>query len=790
MAAPALGASRMLGRRLGHYRLAERIGAGGMGEVYRARDEHLDRDVAIKVLPEGALADEAARKRFRKEALALSKLNHPNIATVFDFDTQASTDFLVMEYVAGVPLAECVRGTTLDEAEVLRLGMQLAEGVAAAHAHGVVHRDLKPGNIHLDVEGRLKVLDFGLARLLRGPAESDLTASLTETGAAGTLPYMAPEQLQGKAADARTDIYGIGAVLYEMATGQAPFLEPLPTVLADRILHEAPPPPGRLRPRLSPRLEDIILKCLEKDAANRYQSAADLLIDLRRLAAPRTETVAAVPRRGRRWWAAAAVFLAVVALVAGFAILRARKAQSQAAPRIQSLAVLPLANLTRDPEQDYFADGMTEALITDLSKISALKVISRTSVMHYKGSNKPLPEIARELNVDGIIEGSVLRAGDRVRITAQLIYAPTDSHLWADSYERDLRDVLALQEEVATNIAGQVQVVVTPQERRRLAARHSVNPEAYQAYLKGRYYWSQRTPESVHKGMEQFRQAIALDPGYAPPHSGLADSYIVMGGYQWMSPEEAGRLAEAEARQALALDEELAEAHTSLGGARASFNWDFATAEREYQRSLELNPGYATARQWRAEALADMGRLPEALDEARKAQELDPLSPIVNSFVGVLLTVNHQPEAAIREHRKVLEMYPEFGFGHAWLGIAYWQAGSRQEAIAEMEEARRLAGSKGRFGPALAWMLAQSGRRNDALRLVRQLESQPGYVGPDVLAIAYIGLGDKERALTLLEQGYERRAVDLPFTLRMPVFDPLRSDPRYIALMQRIGVPP
>ena len=424
------------GQVLGHYRIAQKIGEGGMGEVYRARDEHLGRDVAIKVLPTGTLADPHARKRFRKEADALSKLNHPNIATIYDFDTQEGVDFLVMEYIPGETLSDKLCQQPLSEKEVVRLGLQLVEGLAAAHEQGVIHRDLKPGNLRLTTDERLKILDFGLARLVRCLSPMDDTESSLDTVVfAGTLPYMAPEQLRGAAGDVRSDIYSAGVVLYELATGRLPFPEKLATALADDILHQAPPPPGRLRPELSPRLEEIILKCLEKDPENRYQSAKELAIDLRRLVAPSADPQQVWPSDLERLKrdtdssksavlltlkrpiivipvATAVLLIAAVLFAVDTGGLRSTLLSRFAAqPQIRSLAVLPLANLSGDPQQEYFADGMTEELITELSRITSLKIISRTSVIQYKGEKKkPLAQIARELRVDAVMESSVLRS--------------------------------------------------------------------------------------------------------------------------------------------------------------------------------------------------------------------------------------------------------------------------------------------------------------------------------------------------------------------------------------------
>src|SRR5438874_5226346 len=464
----------MIGQTLSHYRIIAKLGAGGMGEVYSAHDERLEREVALKIIRSGALADDAARKRFRKEALALSKLNHPSIATIFDFDfdSESGVDLIAMEYVPGETLAERARAGAMVEKEAIALALQIADALEEAHERGIIHRDLKPGNVMVTPKGRVKVLDFGLAKLLRPATGTPAALTWSETqGVSGTLPYMSPEQLRDEAVDARSDIFSLGAVLYELTTGRQPFPETVASRLTDAILNRTPVPPRALNPRLSPELERIILKCLEKDPGLRYQAAKELWVDLHRLSAPTSAPSAAMPpRRSKRRLAwSVGLGLAVAAVVVAVLLTRMNLFVGVANPgKIQALAVLPLNNLSADPAQEYFADGMTEELTTELAQISGLKVISRTSTMRYKGTRAPLPQIARELGVDAVIEGSVERAGDEVRITAQLINAHTDAHLWARSYHRDLKNVLAMQSEVARAIAGEVQVQVTPQEQARL----------------------------------------------------------------------------------------------------------------------------------------------------------------------------------------------------------------------------------------------------------------------------------------------------------------------------------
>ncbi len=491
----------MVGRTLFHYRVLEKVGAGGMGVVYRAHDEKLDRDVALKVLPAGALADEAARKRFRQEALALSHLNHPNICTIYEIGEAEGQTYIAMEFVKGRPLSQIARGAGLAAETAVRYGAQIADALVHAHEGGVVHRDLKSSNVIVTPAGRAKVLDFGLARRLdegRGEEATRTQSGLTGAGmVVGTLDYIAPEVLEGRPADGRSDIWALGVVLYEMVTGRLPFEGQTAFAVSSAILRE---PPAPLPERVPAGVRGVIQRCLAKEPAQRYQTAAEVRAVLEAASSGASVVAAApLPTPTQRWVLAAAAAALLIAALVGLNVAGLReRITGRSAPRIESLAVLPLENFSRDPEQEFFADGMTEQLITDLSKIGALRVISRTSVMQYKGTHKPLPEIAKELKVDAVVEGSVLQSGNRVRITAQLLYAPADKHLWAESYDRDLRDVLALQGEVARSIANQVRITLTAQEQARLGARRQVDPEVFQLYLRGQYFTNQRSLEKVN----------------------------------------------------------------------------------------------------------------------------------------------------------------------------------------------------------------------------------------------------------------------------------------------------
>jgi TolB-like protein/Tfp pilus assembly protein PilF len=793
MAAP----SQLVGQTLGHYRILEQIGSGGMGVVYLARDEQLERDVAVKVLPVGVLSDETARKRFRREALTLAKLNHPNVETVYEFGSSDGTDFLVTEYIRGTTLDAKLAGGTLLEKEVVQLSMQLAAGLAAAHQQGVVHRDVKPSNLRVTPDGLLKILDFGLARLsVPEPAMAQM-ASLTQSQEiAGTLPYMAPEQLRGEKTDARSDIWAAGAVLYELATGKRPFEAKASSALAADIIHKPPLTPRQIKPNLSPELEGIILKCLDKEPENRYQSAKELGVDLRRLSMSTTGAViAAAPRvkTGWMWALAPMVVVATLALLFAFNLGGWReRVLGGGAPQIRSLVVLPLENFSRDPDQEYFAEGMTEALITDLSKIGALRVISRTSAMHYKRTTKTLPEIARELGVDGVIEGSVLRAGNRVRITAQLIAAPSDRHVWAESYDRELRDVLDLQAGVAQAIAEEVRAKVTSEEHALLTQRRPVNHEAYEAYLKGRYFWNRRTPEALAQATELFQQAIGIDPSFALAYVGLADSYISSGIIAGVRPEDIYPKARAAASRALEIDQTLAEAHSSLGIEKDFYEWDWAAAEAEHKRAIELSPNYATAHQWYGVHLGIQGRIPEGMTELRKAQELDPLSLIINTNIGQFLLFAGDYDHASEQFRKTLEMDPNFIFARINFGLVLMKKGLYDDAVVQFQTAAKQSGNRMPWALGnLASAYAKAGKRADAVKILSEMHqlAKQRYVPPLAIAAGYLGLGDNKRVLDLLDEALKDRSAGGFFLKLSPGYDPLRSDPRFRNALRTMGLP-
>ena len=756
---------------LGRYHIVERLGEGGMGSVYRASDPRLERDVALKVLHEdpdpGRGIDR--RRQLRLEARALSRLMHPNIATLFDLDSDDGVDFLVLEYVPGHTLAHLLESGPLPEARARAIALEVSEALEAAHEHGVVHRDLKPGNIILNPRGRAKVLDFGLARF---QGSSTATMSTLKTADpverfAGTMPYMAPEQIRGERTDARTDVWALGVIMHEMCAGARPFAGTDYSQLLYRIVHEAAPALRTLRPGVSPAYAAIVARCLEKDPARRFADAASLRRALRgddsagALAVP--EIMDAAPASAEP--------------VSGGAI------------RIRSLAVLPLANRSGDPAQEFFVDGMTDALIADLAQIAALRVISRTSAMRFKGSDKPLPEIARDLHVDGIVEGSALLAGGRVRITVTLIEAATDRSLWAKSYERELTDILTLQSEVARAIAEEVRVQVTPEERTRLEPKGPVNPAAHVAYLQGRYLWNRWNTESFRLSLERYREAIEADPGYALAWAGLADSYATLGNTNAMAPAEAYVKAREAAERGLALDPSLAELHASLAYVHRFHDWDWARAERGFLRALELNPGYATGRRWYAQFLSGLGRHGEAIAEAERALELDPLSLVIHTAVGDVLFYARRYERAVSYYRRCVELDATFGPGHTDMARALEHLGRHDEAIAEfLLGVGHTPGAGMPASTGLATLLAAAGRREEAGAMIAALieRSQAAYVSPYGIASAYAVAGENAKALDWLERAYEQRDGTLVWIKVHPRMDGLRAEPRFRELLSKM----
>ena len=747
-------------QQIGRYRVAAKLGAGGMGAVYRAYDEKLQRDVAIKLLHSGP--DDSGRERILHEARTSSALNHPGICTVYEVEDHDDQSFIVMELIDGHPLSDVIPADGFPVATVQQHGLQIAGALAHAHAKGIIHRDIKPANILVTRQGRIKVLDFGLATHV-GPQISERTTESLESSAhgpiAGTLAYMAPEQLRGERATARSDVWSLGVVLYELATGQRPYTGDTAFTLSSSILSGALQP---LPARVAPGIRKVVLRCLSSDPSERYQDGGQVHAALETLDVAERSTPVSRPSR------------------------------RTSSTRVRSLAVLPLENLSPG-DDDFFADGMTDALITTLAQIRALRVISRTSVMRFKAARQPLPEIAKALNVDAIVEGTVLRSQGRVRIAAQLIHAASDTHLWGKQYESDLRDVLTLQSDVARAIADEIQVKLSPQERTRLARSRPVDPAAYEAFLKGRHLWYRRSPDALARGLEFLQQAITLDPSHGLAHAGLADAYATVGWdlFGLSAPSESFPKARQAAQKALEIDPNCAEAHAALGWTAVGFDWDWATAEREFRHAIELKPQYGPVHIWYSHLLRAMDRTEESLAEARRALECDPLGLVLNMHMGWHLHYSREHEKAVEQCQKTLELDPAFIPAQMFLGQALEQLGAFPDAIAAFERCVDLSRRHAPYLAELGHGFAIAGRRNDAEKVLEELKelSSRRYVAARGIAEIHIGLGNVDDAFAWLDRAFQQRNGWLIHIRENPRYDRLRGDPRYVELVQRMNFP-
>ncbi len=794
----------MIGKTVAHYSIIERLGSGGMGVVYKAQDVKLRRFVALKFLPEDLAQNPQSLERFQREARAASALNHPNISTIYEIEEHEGQPFIAMELLEGETLRDRIARKRLKVDEMLDLGVQIADALDAAHRAKIIHRDIKPANIFVTARGQAKVLDFGVAKVAsdQRPAARPTTAStettvanaeehLTRTGAAiGTVTYMSPEQVLGEELDARSDLFSLGAVLYEMATGQQAFSGTTSGAVFDAILHRIPPRPITLNTDIPPKLEEVINKALEKDRKMRYQHASDLKTDLTRLkrdmdsAASGLLSLARIPRKwgSRTTMALASVTLLAAAVLSNVAGLRDRLWSPFAS--VQSLAVLPLENLSGNKDEEFLADGLTDELTTDLAKVASLSVTSRTSVMQYKGAHKPLSEIARALNVDALLEGSVQRSGDRVKITAQLIQGRTDKHLWAESYERDMRDILALESDLARTIAREIRAKVTDPEQERMAGKQAVNPQAHEAYLRGIY------SDDMMKSLGYFDRANQLDPDYAPPYAATASLYHAMGMMGGAPPQEVSLKMRDGALTALKKDTNLADAHAVLALAKLHYDWDFAGADQEFRRALELNPNKADNHHMYAHYLMAMDRADESVAESKRAVELDPFNEYLTACLGWHKLFARQYDQAREQALKALQMDPTYYWAHTVLGWAYEQKSMYQPAIEALQKSVQESGDNVMQNAALGHVYGVAGKKHEAQEILAKLieRSKGDYVSTYDLAIVCAGLGDKEQAFQWLEKAFQERAHYLVHIKWEPRFENLHSDPRFQNLLRRIGL--
>ncbi len=775
------------GTRLGPYQILAPIGAGGMGEVYSARDTRLDRNVAIKVLPEHLARSPAALARFARESKALAALSHPNLLALYDVGAEQEISFAVAELLEGETLRARFNNGPVPWRKAVAIAAAVADGLAAAHAKGVVHRDLKPDNIFLTSDGRVKILDFGLARVKPAVSPQDRSCVPTQTEAGtvmGTVGYMSPEQVRGDPADVPSDIFSFGCVLYEMLARRRPFARGTAAQTMAAILDADPPDLAASGQQIPAELERIVTHCLEKNPYQRFQSAHDLAFALRAIHASGSRPSLFRRRKRIRAVAIASAIGFLLAILAVYLLSRPRRA-------IDSLAVLPFTNIGADPNKEYLSDGIAENLINTLSQFPALRVTARSLAFRYKGPQVDPQKAGRDLRVRAVLTGRVMERDGALNIQAELMNVDDGAQIWGGQYSQRFSDILALQQQIARAVSDKLRLQPTPDHQSRLAKRSTENTEAYQSYLKGRYYWNRRTEQALKRAVEYFQQAIDKDPGYALAYAGLADAYAVYNSYQVELPRVSGPKAKAAATKALEIDNTIADAHAALGMVRMSYEWDWPGAEREFQRAIQLDPAYPTARHWYSICLAAAGRNEEAIASLTRAQQLDPLSLIISADLGLEAYFARRYDQAVEQVRKVLEMDPNFAAARRHLGMAYEQKGMYKEAVAEFEKSLEISRGNPFALGALGHAYALSRNREKARRALSELLalSKRRYVPPFDIAIVYTGLGDTEHAFEWLEKAFDDRSLEMIFLKVDPRFDRLHADPRFISLLRRMGLP-
>jgi serine/threonine-protein kinase len=808
----------MIAESIAHYRIIKKLGAGGMGEVYLALDTKLDRKVAIKILRPDSPAEENLKKRLVREAQAAAKLDHPNICAIYDVSEADSHTFIVMQYIEGETLGEKMERKRLPLSAFLAIAEQAAEGLAEAHRYSIVHRDIKPHNLMITPRGQVKILDFGLAKQMSSSDSVDhdaATATLLSTPGhvIGTMPYMSPEQVQGEPLDACSDIFSLGVTFYEMLAGKHPFKDKSAAITMSRILLSDPVPTEQFQAQVSPELQTLLSKMLCKDKAQRYQSAQDLLTDLKQLPAKlsgddtqsgnltRTNPVSAITTtetladrifskaRHNKWWVlASALALILLAVVTTLWL---------STERLDSLAILPFSyvssnqQLMANPDREYLSDGLTESIINNLSQIANLKVIARSAVFRYKGTDLDVQTIGRQLNVRAILTGQIRQEGDELTINVALMDVQGNRSIWGATYQRKTSDFQTVQKEIAQSVSEELRLKLTAADQTKLTKTYTDSGEAYEAYLKGRFHWNKRTDEGFRKASNFFQEATDKDPSYALAYTGLADCYTLRSDYGFLAPKEGYTLAKGYVTLALKYDERLAEAHTSLASIKAVTNWDWQGAENEYRRAIELNPKYPTAHHWYAAQLLLQGRLEQALEEIKIAQQLDPLSLGINKDYAVILLYAGDYEKALEQCRKTLEIEPHFGVMSTYIAQIYELKQKYQDAVDELEKAHRAAPADVEITYALGQAYALAGRKTEALKIsneLNQLAKQNIYL-PKEAAYLYALLGEKEQAVAILQKAAENNYISVGEVKMDPRLTELRKDARVAELLQKIGLP-
>lgn len=762
---------------ISHYQILSKLGEGGMGEVYLAQDPRLGRQVAIKLLPASYQYDPDRRGRFLKEARSASALRSPNIAAIYDIGEHDGAMFIVMEYVEGDVLSRRIERASLSTREVMDIAIQVSDALDEAHTLGIIHRDVKSSNLIISPRGMVKMLDFGLAKVIESDApidSSELTVSLGQQTAygtvMGTVSYMSPEQALGQRLDHRTDIFSLGVVIYEMLTGRLPFVGGTANEIINNIVHSEPVAIARFNYNVPEELERIVRKCLEKEASRRYQLTRELATDVRNLIRDIDSGAGTDPNAARR-------------------TQPTRRGRSRRT--IDSLAVLPLINATNDPDTEYLSDGITESIINNLSQLPKLRVMARSTVFRYKGRDIDGQQVGHELGVRAVLTGRVFQRGEQLIIKTELVDTIDGSLLWGEQYNQMIENIFTVEEEMSREISEQLRLKLSGAQKKRLTRRYTENTEAYQCYLKGRFHWNKRTEEAMKRGIEYFEQAIEVDPGYALAYAGLADSYNLLASYSMLASSDAFPRAKAAARRALELDEGLAEAHTSMSFVKFGYEWDWEGAQLGFTRAIELNPNYPMAHQWNAVMLAALGRFEEGFVHADRAQELDPLSLPISTLVGWLRHLARDYDSAITLYKSTLELDSGFALAHRRLGQTYEQKQMYAEALAAFQKAEELAGEDVELMSArghLYGVLGETGKAEAALEKLKAT-SKRKYVPAYLVARSYAGMGKTDLVFEWLEKAFVERYGYLAYLNVEPLFDDIRTDPRFVDLVRRVGLP-